>query len=220
MKKHILPLLVLPFLLLSCNTIKVNRTVSKTITLSYNINSSGAFSSVSRITADKITNIFQPDFYDNRDSKVERFDVNSFNIAGTINEDFNTASEVTVKAVVTTAGTTPLLNDTKLIRIGGNKLLQNVTDLFNAVTGDIKNEVSFANALLAINAVGVQKVQKIISENLDGVNTSGLTIQLNGMVPEGQRLVGNITLTINATITYTRCELWTDFPLPLGFPEC
>ena len=213
MKKQLLFLISLTYLLLGCtNYLKVNRTVTKTITVPFTINATGTFASSSVITASQITNLFDPDIFKNSGSVLDKMDINSFNVTGTINEGTNTATQVTVNAFVTTGNPTPLLRDTKLIRIGGNKLLQDVKDILNVTTGDIKKEVSFANALAAINAVGVEKIQKIITENMLGVNRTGMSIQLNGTVPAGQRLSGSIVLTLNATLTYSRCEEWKTLP--------
>lgn len=214
MKKQLLFLISLPCLLLGCtNYVKVNRTVTKTITVPFTVNATGMFSSSSVITASQITNLFDPDIFKNSGSVLDKMDVNSFDVSGTINEGTNTATQVTVNAVVTTGGPTPLLNDTKLIRIGGNKLLQDAKDILNLTTGQIKKEVSFTNALATINAVGIEKIQKIINENLLGVNRTGMSIQLNGTVPAGQRLSGSIVLTLNATLTYSRCEEWKTLPI-------
>lgn len=221
MKKQLLLLVGLAWLFSGCqNYIKVNRTVTKTITVPFTIDATGKFSSSSMITADQITNLFDPDIFESgRGSVLDKMDINSFNVSGTINEATNTATQVTVNAFVTTGSPTPLLSDTKLIRIGGNQLLQDTKDILNAATGQISKEVSFANALTAINAVGVQKIQKIISDNLLGVNRLGMIILLNGTVPSGQRLSGRITLTLNATLTYSRCEKWVHYPL-LHKAEC
>lgn len=161
MKKQLLLLIGLMCLSSGCgNYIKVNRTVTKTITVPFTINATGQFKSSSLISADQITNLFDPDIVGNSGSVLDRMDINSFNVSGTINEATNTATQVTINAFVTTGNPTPLLSDTKLIRIGGNKLLQDVKDILNVTTGDIKKEVSFANALSAINAVGVEKSRK------------------------------------------------------------
>ncbi len=221
MKKQLLFLISLTWLFSGCqNYIKVNRTVTKIITVPFTIDATGKFSSSSMITPDQITNLFDPDIFESsRGSVLDKMDINSFNVSGTINEGTNTATQVTVNAFVTTGSPTPLLSDTKLIRIGGNQLLQDAKDILNATTGQISKEVSFANALTAINAVGVQKIQKIISDNLLGVNRLGMIILLNGTVPSGQRLSGRITLTLNATLTYSRCEKWVHYPL-LHKAEC
>lgn len=220
MKKQLLFLLILMGFCPGCaKYIKVHRTVTKTITVPFTVNATGNFNSVSSITANQITNLFDPDIAGNRGSVLDKMDVNSFNVTGTINEGTNTATQVTVSAFVTTGDPTPLLSDTKLIRIGGNQLVQDAKDILNATTGQISKEISFQNALSAINAVGVKKIQKIITDNLTGVNITGLVIMLNGTVPAGQRLSGSIVLTLNATLTYSRCEVWTTFPL-LHKNEC
>ena len=199
MKKQLFLLIILGYISQGCeNYILVRRTVTKAVTLTFNINNAGAFNSVSTISASDITNLFQ----------------------GTIDPQQNTATQVTVRADVTSGAPTPLLNDTKLIRIGGNQLLQDVKDILNTTTGDIQKEVSFANALAALRAVGVVELQKIINENLQGVNTAPLKVTLSGSSPAGQRLVGQIVVTLNASITYSRCEKWTDLPIPMGFDEC
>lgn len=218
--KNLIILGSMVFLLAGCtNFLKVNRTVTKTITIPFNINGTGSFTSNSLITANQITNQFDPDLFGNSGSVLEKMDVNSFNVSGTINEGTNTATQVTVNAYVTTGGATPLLADTKLIRIGGNQLLQDAQDILNVTTGQVKKEISFQNALTAINAVGVQKIQKIITENLLGVNKTGMGVSLNGIVPSGQRLSGQVVLTLNATLTYSRCEEWKTLPIMQG-AEC
>ena len=221
MKKQLFLLIILGYISQGCeNYILVRRTVTKAVTLTFNINNAGAFNSVSTISASDITNLFEPDIFANRGSQIEKFDLNSINIQGTIDPQQNTATQVTVRADVTSGAPTPLLNDTKLIRIGGNQLLQDVKDILNTTTGDIQKEVSFANALAALRAVGVVELQKIINENLQGVNTAPLKVTLSGSSPAGQRLVGQIVVTLNASITYSRCEKWTDLPIPMGFDEC
>ncbi|MFN8354308.1 MAG: hypothetical protein U0Y10_07680 [Spirosomataceae bacterium] len=220
MKKQLFFLLLAAYVSQGCsNYIKVNRTVTKTITLTFNIDNTGAFNSISTISASDITNLFDPDIFANHDSRIDKFDLNSINIQGIIDTQRNTATQVTVKAEVTTGTPKALLNDTKLIRIGGNQLLQDAKDILNVATGEISKEISFENALASLQAVGVAELQKIISENLQGVNSKPLSIKLSGSSLTGQRLVGTITVTMNASITYYRCEKWTDF-MPLGVDEC
>lgn len=221
MKKQLLFLILVGFITQGCfNYILVRRTVSKTITLTFNINSTGAFNSVSTITPDQITNLFDPDIFTNSQSQIERFDLKTFDIQGIVNPQQNTATEVTVKADITSGTPMPLFKQTKLILMTNNQWLQDVKDIFNASTGNVDKGLSIANAILALKAEGVGKIQQTINDNLKGFNQTPLNIMLTGSAPAGQRVVGQIIITMEASITYSRCEKWTDFPFPLDVDKC
>lgn len=220
MKKQLFYLILLGYISQGCeNYILVRRTVSKTITLTFNINSVGAFSSPYTITPDQITNLFDPDIFANGGSQIERFDLKSFDINGVVDPQRNTAKEVTVKADITSGTPTALLKEMKLILMNNNQFLQDVKDIFNVSTGNIDKGISIENAILGFKKEGVAKIQLTITDNLKGFNQTPLNIMLTGSAPAG-RVAGQIIITIEASITYSRCEKWTDLPIPMGFDEC
>jgi len=207
MKKQLILLLYLSWALSGCkSTGRVKWNISKTISLPFSIDKTGPFVTSSVLTSGQILNVFDPAIGRPRAYAIESMSINSFNIAGTVDPKINSATQVVVSAVVNGASAKPLLNNTKLIYLGNNQLLQDVNDIVNGNTGETNNPVSYATTLKTINIVGVQEIQKILSENLTRLNTNGLRVTLSGTVPPGQRLVGTIVLTVNATLSVYNCQ--------------
>lgn len=220
MKKQLILLLCLAWALSGCTTyVRIKWNITKTLNLPYTIDKTGTFVSSSVLSSRAIRDAFiesnSPTLF--LSYQFENLSINSFNIAGTVDPQSNTATQVNVNAVVNGASPKPLLNSTRLIYLGKNQLLQDVNDIVNGNTGEINNNASYSTTLTAINIVGVQEVQKILSETLNGTQSSGLQVNLTGTVPPGQRLVGTVMLTINATVTLYRCEETTTL---FGLESC
>jgi hypothetical protein len=216
MKKHFCVLFLLTLALQGCgNYIQVNRTVSKVVVLPFQIDQTGKFQSTSTITGRDIVNLFDPDIFGtDRATKIERFDIKSVRISGDLNTQRNTASQVNVTATVSSGSTSVLLlNETKMIRLSDSSL---ALDLLGAATG---GSVSLDNALATLNALGVKEIQDAINGYLKNINTKPLIVSLSGQTSSNQRMVGTITIKIDASITYSRCEEWIKF-FPTGYNEC
>lgn len=206
MKKQLLLSVITGLLLQGCNNyIKVTRTVSKTLVVPFQIDQAGNFQSNSSITGKTVIDLFDPDFFrTDRAHEIERFDVKSVQISGALNPQRNTATSVTITAgVVLGLSAAPLINEGKMVRLADNSLA------FEASTG----------SSTFLNKAGVEQIQKTINHYFTNLATEPLSIVLLGKLPANQRLVGTITITVDASITYSRCEQWIQLG-PFSPDEC
>ncbi|MFN8346540.1 MAG: hypothetical protein U0X91_16165 [Spirosomataceae bacterium] len=186
--------------------VKVTRTVTKPINLNYSINQVGNFQTYQLIDSRDITNLFDPENNRVSSATIEKMDIHGASIGAKV-LPANTATQVILSADVISGAlldkVNPLLNKTKTISISNGGGL----DLENAIGNAIgtTEDVALHNAISILNATGAVELQKILKENLSGINRGGLSIRLNGTVPNG-RLVMSLTIQIAASITYTRCE--------------
>lgn len=220
MKKLLFLLLIASVMLQSCayKRTKVTRTVRKTIQLNYAINQVGAFQTFKLVDNRDIIDLFSPTDNSVVRAEIERIDIQGVKIGANVIKPTNTATEVSLSADVMSGALlnqpTRLLNETKKISIGGEGIdFGNI--LGNAV--GVSENITLHNALTILNDQGADKLRTILTENLNNINRAGLSIRLNGNVPAGQRLVMTLTIEIDATISFTRCEeVLTIF---LGFPS-
>lgn len=220
MKKLLFLLLIASVMLQSCayKRIKVTRTVRKTIQLNYAINQVGAFQTFKLVDNRDIIDLFSPTDNSVVRAEIEKIDIQGVKIGANVIKPTNTATEVSLSADVMSGALlnqpTRLLNETKKISIGGEGIdFGNI--LGNAV--GVSENITLHNALTILNDQGADKLRTILTENLNNINRAGLSIRLNGNVPAGQRLVMTLTIEIDATISFTRCEeVLTIF---LGFPS-
>jgi hypothetical protein len=212
MKNYLLYLLLLCFTLQQAcvpgiyKKVKVTRTVTKPINLKYAINQVGNFQTYQLIDSRDITNLFDPENDRVSSATIERMDIHGASIGATVLAA-NTATQLVLSADVISGAllntVNPLLNKTKTIAISNSGGLDLENALGNAI--GTTEEVALHNAISILNAQGAAELQKILKDNLSGINRGGLSIRLNGTVPNG-RLVMNLTIQIAASITFTRCE--------------
>lgn len=187
--------------------VKVTRTVTKAINFNYSINQVGNFQTYQLVGSRDITNLFDPE--NNRVSSaiIERINIHGVNIGANV-LPANTSTQVVLSADVLGGAllntVNPLLNETKTLAISKSAGLDLENALGNAL--GTTEDVSIYNAISILNAKGTVELQKILDANLTGINRGGLSIRLNGKVPANQRLVMTVTIQINASITFTRCE--------------
>lgn len=213
MKNYLLYLFLLSFTIeQSCvpailKKVKLTRTVTKTINLNYAINQVGNFQTYQLIDSRDIINLFDPENDRVVSATIEQIDVRGAEIGANVLPS-NTATQVTLSADVVSGAllqtVNPILNESKPIIIPKQEGLD-FGNILGAAVG-VTDEVTIYNAVKILNAGGTKKLQEILGANLSGINRGGLSIRLNGTVPANQRLVMNLTIKINASITFTRCE--------------
>lgn len=210
MKKLLFLLLISSIVFQGCYSIqrrKISRTVSKTIELDFSINQVGNFQSFKLIASRDIIDLFDPTNHSIASAEIQNIDIKSAQIGANVIKPANTATQVVLSADVMGGALlnkpTPLLNKTKTISIGGDGIdLGNV--LGNAIGAS--DDITLHNALSILNATGAADLKQVLTENLTNINRAGLSIRLNGEVPAGQRLVMNLKIAIDASISFTRCE--------------
>ena len=218
MKKLLFLLIISSIVLQGCYSIqkrKISRTVSKTIELNFAINQVGNFQSFQLIASRDIIDLFDPTNHSIASAEIQRIDIKSAKIGAEVIKPANTATQVVLSADVMSGALldkpTALLNKTKTISIGGDGIdFGNV--LGNAI--GVSDNITLHNALATLNATGATELKTILTENLTNINRAGLSIRLNGEVPAGQRLVMNLKIAIDASISFTRCE---EVPIMLFF---
>jgi hypothetical protein len=210
MKKLLFLLLISSVVLQGCQFIqrrKISRTVSKTINLNFSINQVGNFQSFRLIPSRDIIDLFDPTTNGIASAEIQQIDIKSAKIGANVIKPANTATEVVLSADVMSGALlnqpTRLLNETKKIAIGGDGI--DFGNILGNAIGTTEN-ITLHNALTILNSEGATKLKSILTENLTNINRAGLSIRLNGAVPAGQRLVMNITIAIDASISFTRCE--------------
>jgi hypothetical protein len=223
MKKLFYAFVLITILLQSCTykKVKVSRTVSKTLNFTFNINQVGNFQASQLMAARDIIALFDAEKNSVVSSEIKNIDIKTVKIGATVGPA-NTAQQVELSGDILTGALlnkpTLFLNKTKTIEIS------NDIDIIGAVGNALgaKDENNLQNAVSLLNAAGADELRKAILENLQLVNQAGFSVRLNGTVPAGQRLVMKITLAIEASITFTRCEeVLIDMfygPLVLGTP--
>jgi hypothetical protein len=218
MKTLLFLLLISSIVLQGCYSIqrrKISRTVSKAINLNFSINQVGDFQSFRLIPSRDIIDLFDPTKNGIASAEIHRIDIKSVNIGANVIKPTNTATQVVLSADVLSGALlnepTRLLNETKTISIGGDGI-----DFGNALGNAIgvSDNITLHNALTILNKTGADKLKTILTENLTNINRAGLSIRLNGSVPTGQRLVMDIKIVIDASISFTRCE---EVPIMLFF---
>lgn len=206
MKKLLFLLLTSSIVLQSCSyqRRKVTRTVTKTINLNFSVNQVGSFQTFRLIDNRDIIDLFSSTNNSVVSAEIEKIDIQSVKIGANVIKPTNTATQVVLSAdVMSGALPTRLLNDTKTISIGGDGI--DFGNILGNAIGTSEN-ITLHNALTILNSQGANKLKTILTENLNNINRAGLSIRLNGTVPAGQRLVMDLTIAIDATISFTRCE--------------
>lgn len=213
---------------------KITRTVSKAIDLNFSVNQVGDLKTFQLITGRDIIEAFygeRPDI-SILSTNIETIDVRGVKIGADVLTN-NSASQVVLSADVLTGALLDkpfsLLNKTKTIIITKDKGFDFKNALDNVVDGiksddetDKENngETKLYNALTILNATGTAELKKILAENLTNINRGGLRIQLNGTVPAGQRLVMSLTIRVDASMTFSRCEEVEVFRTEEAVSEC
>lgn len=188
--------------------VKIRRTVNKTISVSYNFNTTGESTNTAAIYASQLNEIF--DIAD--DGEIEKIDVSGISLSGEIDKQQNTALLTKITAKVNSSTSIPnaptssivLLNETKLVKVSETDL---VTDLVGT-TGAIPT-YTFNNAINSLNPAGLKVVQSFFSSALTALQlgvTHKLNVDINSSVPPNQRLVGTVYLRLSVAVTYTQCE--------------
>ncbi len=223
MQKLLFALMLSTILLQSCTykKVKVSRTVSKTLNFTFNVNQVGNFQSYQLMAARDIIALFDAERNSVVSAEIKNIDIKTVKIGAEVGST-NTAQQVELSSDLLTGALlnkpTALLNKTKTIKISSD--IDIASALGNALGSD--DETNLQNAISVLNAAGAAELRKAILENLQLVNQAGFSVRLNGTVPAGQRLVMKITLAIEASITFTRCEeVLIDMfygPLVLGTP--
>lgn len=209
MKKLLLLLLITSVMLQGCayQRRKVTRTVTKTIELNFSINQVGNFQTFRLIDNRDIIDLFSPTDNSVTSAEIEKIDIRSVKIGANVIKPSNTATQVVLSADVMSGALlnqpTRLLNETKTISIGGDGI--DFGNILGNAIGTSEN-ITLHNALTILNSQGADKLKTILVENLNNINRAGLSVRLNGTVPAGQRLMMNLTISIDATISFTRCE--------------
>lgn len=207
MKKLLLLLLISSITLQSCfyQRKKVTRTVSKTVNLVFSVNQVGDFQSFQRFSNRDIIDVFAPTNSSVLSADIERIDIRGVKIGAEIINPTNTATQVVLSADVMSGPSlaTSLLNKTKTISIGGSGI--DFGNILGNAIGTSEN-ITLHNALTILNSQGTEELKKIFTENLKGINQGGFTIRLNGNLPANQRLAMKLTIEIDASISFTRCE--------------
>lgn len=192
--------------------VKIRRTVNKTISVSYNFNTTGESTNSAAIYASELYEIF-----DITDGEIEKIDVSGISLSGEIDKQQNTAlltkltaqahSSTPIPGIPTNAAL--LLNETKLIKVSETNLATDLVGTAGAIP-----TYTFNNAINSLNPVGLKLVQGFFARSLValklGVNHK-LNIEVNSSVPPNQRLVGTVYLRLAVSVTYTQCE-----SMPIG----
>ncbi|MFN8354310.1 MAG: hypothetical protein U0Y10_07690 [Spirosomataceae bacterium] len=188
----------------SCTSIKVFRTVTKTVTLTYPFNVSGGESNQSTsISSSQVFTLFGDG---NTGESLERVDVTGVSLSGEINPQQNTANQAVISATITkNGGKFLLLRSTKMIKTGSTSL---DTDLLGA---DGKY-VTFNNALNSLNTDGLTIFREFFANAIRRYgavtlpNEQRLDVTATSFVSPTERLVGTVYLRITASVTYYKCE--------------
>ncbi|MEZ4901501.1 MAG: hypothetical protein R2822_06950 [Spirosomataceae bacterium] len=171
------------------------------------MNQVGNFQSYKLVDNRDIIDLFDPTDKSIVSANIERIDIKSVKIGADVIKPANTATQVVLSADVLTGALLSqpnrLLNETKTISIGGSGI-----DFGNILGNAIgtSDNITLHNAVSILNNTGAAKLQTVLTENLNGINRGGFNVRLNGTIPTGQRLVMNLIIAIEASITYTRCE--------------
>lgn len=207
MKKLLFALMLSTILLQSCTykKVKVSRTVSKTLNFTFNVNQVGNFQSYQLMAARDIIALFDAENNSVVSAEIKGIDVKSVLVKVTL-DPANTAQQVELSTDILTGALlnkpTPFLNKVKTIKISSGI---DIANLFGNVVGS-DDATALHNAIATVNATGTSELKKALLENLQLINQAGFSVRLNGTVPAGQRLVMTLTLAIEASITFTRCE--------------
>lgn len=218
MKKQLFYIIFLGIVSQGCKEceekVKIRRTVNKTISVSYNFNTTGESTNSAAIYASQLNEIF--DIAD--DGEIEKIDVSGISLSGEIDKQQNTALLTKLTAKVNSSTSIPnfntsgivLLNETKLIKVSETDL---VTDLVG--TNGAIPTYTFNNAINSLNPAGLKVVQSFFSGALTALQlgvTHKLNVDINSSVPPNQRLVGTVYLRLSVAVTYSQCE-----SMPKGF---
>lgn len=201
MKKQLFYLVVLAAFSQGCgnSSVRIYRTVTKTIPLSYNFNTTGSSTSTATLTSSQIYDLFAS----GDGAYIEKVDVSGVSLSGEIDKQQNTATQAILTATVqknSESFTTSLLNTTKLVKVTDNDFS---TDLLGA------NSQTFNNAVNSLNSAGLAIFQDFVSQSISRYKISSnqtLKIQVISSVSANQRFAGTVYVRINATITYYKCE--------------
>lgn len=190
----------------SCTSMKVYRTVQKSVNLSYNFSPTGTSTSSASLTSGDIYALFS-----SVDGTIEKVDISGVSLSGDINAQQNTATEASLSANITKQNSTYLLLKTsKLIKTSENGL---GTDIL----GTDGKYVTLNNALNSLNAEGLSILSEFCRNAIvpnrahpgqpPTISTQPpLDMKATAVVPLNQRLVGTIYIRISASVTYFKCE--------------
>ena len=188
---------------------KITRTVSKVLNLNFSVNQIGDFKTLTFLDNRDIISLFEQESENISisSSTIDKIDVKGVKIGADV-LPANTAAQVVLSADILSGAlletVNPILNKTKTITISQNTGFDFGNALGNAIGSD--DETTLYNAITILNADGTAQLKKVLESNLSGINRGGLTIRLNGTVPANQRLVMKLTIAIDASITFSRCE--------------
>lgn len=214
MKKYIVLVLISIVFLYSCDVsetyIKVSRTVTKDIVLNFNINSKGNFTSSSFINAGDIIMQFDDDPYF-RGSEIETLDIHSIAL-GVQLDPKNTAKTLVLNILLKQIGydgtgkqDIKLVDDTKTIQIQSNTATDILSGIGNAIGVD-KNKITLHNVIDLVNTVGAVAIKNTLENAFRERKAARIDIDLNGKVPNNEQAVMKATISMNASLTYLKCQ--------------